>query len=752
MPQSRTPMNSYSTRRARLSIALFAAIPILSILTPALFDAPVIDAVLGLGYELVLIAVPGWLLYGALVPTERSAFRHLAVAWPIGVAIELFAFAVTAAFDLRPLLIPTIVVIAALALSRSGARRRAAANLRNLITAVKELRPVSVALFDLLFAVILAVLAGQYYATQPLPETVGSVLYYVDVPWHWGFIGEMLHHWPATDPNIAGDPLHYHYFSHMHMAAVSQATGLDPSVLLLRIFPIAPLLSTMVLLCMLASALGVRLSVGLVAIVLVFLAGELDFDAFQRALFGGGFVWAIWFSPSFGFGVPFFLAGVALILRLWDRNAGSALGGACALAIVLMVAGGAKTTILPVLGLGLGIYLVWMLIRRHRLSRIAAAPLGLVLGAFAVTYALIYAGAPAGLELYGAAFVHDTTWGLAVNLPDRLLLAIPSLLLMMPYLVGITSLVLRREPLSEGHKLLLALLAAGVIYALTLSDPSLNELYFTYYGFVAGALLSAIGLMDLSSRLRERSAWPLAAVGIGVAVVSCGSALVVTALGSEPLGRGSVFTITGVIAGVLLFAAVVSALVRRDLGAFALAAVLIPAAVAASMFELVGDVALTRARGPAYETPTSSSKGLTSEIYAGLLWIRRNTSSDAVLAVSNEEVSPGNARYFLYSAISERRTFLGGWQYSERIPSGTEFSASILPTASILSRQRATMGILTASSCKELRKALLSAQADYALYDRVNSPQPEKLSAIGPPVFENSGIAVYDLRELSVCS
>src|SRR5215216_940434 len=110
-------MNTY--RHAQLSIALFAAIPILSVLAPALFDTPVIDAVVGLGYELVLVAVPGWLLYGALAPAERSTLRHLAVAWPIGVAIELFAFAATAAFDLRALFVPAIVVIAALALSRS---------------------------------------------------------------------------------------------------------------------------------------------------------------------------------------------------------------------------------------------------------------------------------------------------------------------------------------------------------------------------------------------------------------------------------------------------------------------------------------------------------------------------------------------------------------------------------------------------------------------------------------------------------
>jgi hypothetical protein len=152
----------------------------------------------------------------------------------------------------------------------------------------------------------------------------------------------------------------------------------------------------------------------------------------------------------------------------------------------------------------------------------------------------------------------------------------------------------------------------------------------------------------------------------------------------------------------------------------------------------------------AYSTPTPpSSKGLTSEIYSGLLWIRENTLPDAVLTVSNQERAPDDARYFLYSAISERLTYLGGWAYSERTYSGIVSSYDI---GSILPRRRTTMRLLGASSCKELREAMLRAPADYALYDRVNSTQPEKLRAIGPPTFENRGIAVYDLRDLSLCS
>lgn len=744
-------MTPGSTRQARLNIALLTAVPVLAISTAGLFDTPVTDALLGLSYELVVVAIPGWLLYGALVPTERSALRHLAIAWPIGAAIELFAFAVTAACDVRALFVQMIILIAALTVLPTKARQTAARNIRDLIAAAKGVSPVSVALFDLMFAVILIVLAGEYYSTQPLPESVGSVLYYVDVPWHWGLIGELLNHWPPTDPDIAGDPLNYHYFSHMHMAAISQATGLDPSVVLLRVAPIAPLLSSMLLLCQLARALGARLGVGLLATGVIFLACELDFDAMRESPFLGPAVREFAVSPSLAFGIPLFLAALALTLRLWDRTTGSELGGGCALGIVLVAAGGAKSTILPVLGLGLALYLLWTLIARRSLSRRAIVPLGLVLAAFAFTYVFLYAGASGGrsqVELSGAEFVNATVFALSDHVltrPERLLSAPIAMLFMQLSLAGIAWLVLRPEPLSDGQRLLLALLAAGAIYGLTLSSPGISQLYFLRYGLIAGGLLSAIGLADLYSRLRDRSARGLAAVGIGVASGGFGLALLVTAIRNQPISNGSFLLITAVISSVLLLVAVGSARVRRDLGAFVLAAVLIPGALAASAFDPIGDLAVTRAGSAwAYRIPTPpASKGLTSDLSAGLLWVRENTPKDAVLAVANQEVAPGDPRYFLYSAFSERRTFLGGWDYAERARGNQEPA-----TESIRARQQATARLLAASSCRELRESLRTAPADYALYDRVNTHHPEQLRAIGSPMFQNRGMAVYNLRGL----
>ena len=50
-----------------------------------------------------------------------------------------------------------------------------------------------------------------------------------------------------------------------------------------------------------------------------------------------------------------------------------------------------------------------------------------------------------------------------------------------------------------------------------------------------------------------------------------------------------------------------------------------------------------------------------ARLYGAMAWIRDNTPEDAVIAVNNEE-----GLEFGYAAFTERRTFLGGWAYSDK--------------------------------------------------------------------------------------
>ena len=68
--------------------------------------------------------------------------------------------------------------------------------------------------------------------------------YFPDYPRWIAIAADAKHHWPIEDPSVAGEPLPYHYFVYVHMAAASQVTGLDLPLVFLRLFilPLAVLL------------------------------------------------------------------------------------------------------------------------------------------------------------------------------------------------------------------------------------------------------------------------------------------------------------------------------------------------------------------------------------------------------------------------------------------------------------------------------------------------------------------------------
>src|SRR5947209_11528655 len=64
-------------------------------------DVPLPAALRFIGYEVGFVGAPGWLIYSALTGRARFNLRHVVVAWALGYAAELAAFAVTASLRAR---------------------------------------------------------------------------------------------------------------------------------------------------------------------------------------------------------------------------------------------------------------------------------------------------------------------------------------------------------------------------------------------------------------------------------------------------------------------------------------------------------------------------------------------------------------------------------------------------------------------------------------------------------------------------
>ena len=82
--------------------------------------------------------------------------------------------------------------------------------------------------------------------TAPL---IGTSQWPADMYWRLGVVQLVTHQLRPEDPQIAGEHLAYHWFSAADMAAASLATGLDPRLVLSRLWvlPVVALTVAMLL-------------------------------------------------------------------------------------------------------------------------------------------------------------------------------------------------------------------------------------------------------------------------------------------------------------------------------------------------------------------------------------------------------------------------------------------------------------------------------------------------------------------------
>ncbi|MEA2305609.1 MAG: hypothetical protein QOH43_2889, partial [Solirubrobacteraceae bacterium] len=419
--------------------------------------------------------------------------------------------------------------------------------------------------------------------------------------------------------------------------------------------------------------------------------GQLRLDSgqtfFAHAPFSGLFFTYLWRSPSFVLGLVLL---VPLIILLGERlRAGRVRGanGEWALAVLFMVgASDAKITILPLLLVGLGLYAASMGLARRRIPVAVWPAAGLVLLVMAAVYAMQYRGHSSrlGVDPFSAFDGMTAVSLLKRDLSDALpgfpgkasVLSTAGVLfgcvgMLSAQLVGLLWLLRRRGRKLEDHHVWLASLAvAGLLVACALGEPGTqNQLYFLFYGLVAGLLLAGEGLW-LAWLARPRF---VAGDAARIALLAGAWVAFVVVLmvvprqfdfaGSMAESHVYVFWYGGMFIGLgVLYWAARALLGPRRWAAAALAS---GALVFVGALDTPIDSLYGVTRGQAGSLPGAS---LSPDLYEALSWIRDKTPTDAVLAVNNQWYLPGERAplAFNYAAFGERRVFLEGWAYSQR--------------------------------------------------------------------------------------
>ena len=175
-------------------------------------------------YVVASILVPGTLVYRSLRRTARSLVEDLAMGAAVGLTLEIGGWALFSTLDLRGViwLWPLLVLIPYAAVPRLRRHWWVRPDQYEGAAALGWSWTISgVVCFWT------AYLAMVFLDRNPIVPTSNGTLQYLDLAYQLSLAGEAKHHFPVDLPQVAGDPLYYHWFAYGHMAMSSMVGHID---------------------------------------------------------------------------------------------------------------------------------------------------------------------------------------------------------------------------------------------------------------------------------------------------------------------------------------------------------------------------------------------------------------------------------------------------------------------------------------------------------------------------------------------
>ncbi|MFF3853125.1 hypothetical protein [Micromonospora sp. NPDC002575] len=466
-------------------------------------------------YWALALVLPGTLVHRALRGSRGNLPEDLGYGAAVGLLLELAAWALATATGTQPALRWWPVPVLALFVAAPRLRRH---------WRIARPRPLplrwTIAVAGVLVLVVAWAAVG--WRANPLPPV--DHVYYQDLLYHLGLVHELTRTMPFELPQLAGEPLRYHYLVDAHLASASMITGTDPATVLLRLWLVPVAATAVVVTAGLARDLSGRWWAGPVAAATAYLGVSLSLGSAATA---SGTLPLSVESPSQTYLLPLLLllTGVcADVVRGRRPGWGWALVPAAGLAVA-----GAKSSGLPPLIAGVALAGVVAARRARRVPWAVASLFAVLVAAMAVGYRL-FAGGGAGVlspQVFGVlrflAPWRETVGaggGIAAGglLPPGLAAAGAAgwlfalavlgwwLTLQAPRFVGVLLLARRGAKLDPAAWLLAGALLAGAGGAWSFFHPSVSQLYFFMAVVPFGALLAAWLLAG------ARPWWPAVAV------------------------------------------------------------------------------------------------------------------------------------------------------------------------------------------------------------------------------------------------
>jgi hypothetical protein len=715
-------------------------------------DTAPLDLVRYAGYVVLALMLPGTLVYRLLRRTPHTLVEDLVMGIAVGLVLELPAWVLASVLDLRGLLWAwPLLVVGPFALVPRLRRHWRVRGYTPAPLGWSWTVGGAVAFFT-------TYLSSVFLQRNQILPTSDRTLQYLDLAYQLSLAGEAKHQFPMHVPQVADEPLLYHWFGYAHMAATSMVGGIDLPVVALRL-TIPGLCALAVLL---TAVVGWRVSgkpyAGAVAAVLFFVVGETSFTDPVGFPFGTQATFVVWHGMSMIYSWVLLIAAIAAVADVIDRRRDPerpvpALGRRAFVLVALfaLASSGAKASSLPVLGLALLVTAVAMLFVERRIPWAIIAAGLLTAGAQLFATAVLYR-----FQAYGVAFDPWLSFEVYTRVPPEgwtqttamAGVVVAFLVNMQLRATGILSLIwIRRGRLDAAQWLLLSGALAGTFIFLMVRQAGWANQYFERAGFAFAVLLSGWGFVLVWERARMTRA-STAALGVFAVLLAVALVVIQFRYAGELTDEGSMSQVLPILrwAAILGLVAVGAAVVwavagfavrplRGRGGIFLLTAIL-----------LAGTPGLIMDMRKSERYPNGGAYAVTalprSRVEAAR-WVRDNSSPDQVLATNAHCRAVGgdgvcDARSFWLSAYSERRVLVEGWLFAPRV-SETGERAFWDPALLALNDEAFT------APTPSVLDALRARGVRWLVADRTGDRESPALPELARLRYDNGRDAVYEL-------
>ncbi|MEU4238755.1 hypothetical protein [Actinoplanes sp. NPDC026619] len=688
-----------------------------------------VDVVRYAAYFGLAVVLPGTLVHRALRGSRGNLPEDLGLGGATGLLLLLIGWAAAAATGLQAFLPvwPAAIVVLFLAVPRL--RRH---------WLISQPRPVPLRWTWVLACTITLVVASlvPFWHNQLLPPA--QDVWFQDLGYHLSLVHEMTRSMPFQVPQLAGETLRYHYLANADMATASMITGIDPAVVLLRLWLVPIAAITVLVVAALARDLtGGKWWAGVLAAA----AGVAGLPLLPWAQ---GSNPISYYSPSQVYMLP--LTGLLLTFAVAAVR-GRGLGWAWLFAFPLALAcAAAKSSALPPVVFGLAVAAVSTLRRRDRL-RPALAMLGLTLAAMIVG-GLLFAGGGAGIlrlqplavlsgfapyrQMFGAedaSLAHASTGGILFVAA----LVLWWLLVQLPRLAGLITLSGARNRRDPAVWLLAGLTVAGVGGMWLLWHPSLSQTYF-YLGVIPFATVLSVRLLA-----DRQPGQRLLLGGLAAGFLAAGAAA------RLPMsGVWSLYWALALIVAAIILASVL-VIRRRGLSIVLLAAVL--GGSVGVFAERAAEADWKTLRDPGQHT---SALAITHDEMAAAQWVDRQAGPDDVVATNVHCWPPGgpsagcDSRAFWVAALTGRRTLIESWGYTDQAVAadGRNGLRYVRQPPPFPDRYALNQRVFATGAPADLAELRDRYHVRWLLADTRSGPVGLRL----PPVFTAGPVTIYQLR------